>query len=176
MIEVVARVKKPRNQSCQPCTATSPLITILIPFSNLNINFAIGVLVRSLVSSLTDTGTGLPLLSIQVIPAIQWSIHPSIHPYIHQYINTSTHPSIHPSINTSIYLSINTSINTPINTPTHTGHRNVDLSCCDQPTCKSPHLIQSGQHQWKQHHSGFHWGLNLPEGKSRLQRDQSRSF
>ena len=91
-IKVVARVKKPvGSQGFHPCPGSNPLITVLIPFTNLNVNFAIGVLVRSIVSSLTDTATGLPLLSIQVII----SIHKSIHPYIHQSTNSFIHSSIH---------------------------------------------------------------------------------
>ena len=73
---------------------------LAIPFTNLNINFAIGVLARSLVSCLTDTATGLPLLSIQVILPIQSSLQSIIHPFIHP----SIHPSIHSSTQATVML------------------------------------------------------------------------
>ena len=70
-IQVVARMKKPSSttsngSSASPCVISQSIIVILVPFSNLNRTFAMGILFRSVIGLLTTTSMGIPTLSLQV--------------------------------------------------------------------------------------------------------------
>ena len=60
--EVVARARKPRSQTNQ---TNGHIISNLIPFSNLNLMFAFGILTRLLAMCIKKDLVGVPLLSIQ---------------------------------------------------------------------------------------------------------------
>ena len=64
--QVVARINKPSSSSVSPCTISQSIIVILVPFSNLNRTFAMGILFRSIIGLLTTTSMGIPTLSLQV--------------------------------------------------------------------------------------------------------------
>ena len=55
------------SSSISPCLISpQSIIVILVPFSNLNRTFAMGILFRSVVGLLTTTSMGIPTLSLQV--------------------------------------------------------------------------------------------------------------
>ena len=54
------------GSSINPCVISQSVIVILVPFSNLNGTFAMGILFRSVIGLLTTTSMGIPTLSLQV--------------------------------------------------------------------------------------------------------------
>ena len=67
LAQVVARICKPSTSaSNSSCAISQSIIVILIPFSNLNRTFAMGILFRSIFGLLTPTSMGIPTLSLQV--------------------------------------------------------------------------------------------------------------
>ena len=63
--EVVAKTRKKAVQPIPAGVVPKPLISNLIPFTSLNLTFAVGILVRILVTGLIPTVSGLPFISIQ---------------------------------------------------------------------------------------------------------------
>ena len=54
------------GSSASPCVISQSIIVILVPFSNLNRTFAMGILFRCVIGLLTTTSMGIPTLSLQV--------------------------------------------------------------------------------------------------------------
>ena len=54
------------GSSINPCVISQSVIIILVPFSNLNGTFAMGILFRTVIGFLTTTSLGIPTISLQV--------------------------------------------------------------------------------------------------------------
>ena len=61
-------MKKPSSatSNSSQCVFSQSIIVILVPFSNLNRTFAMGILFRSVFGLLDTTSMGIPTLSLQV--------------------------------------------------------------------------------------------------------------